>query len=106
MPNRIVVLQALTVVRDSSGSEIESFVEIDKAWARVEQTGTSENFKNDARRRIPLRNATFRIRWRAGIEETGRVVYDGLAWDIKGIEEIGRRRELLLHCQTDASRPA
>ena len=32
-----------------------------------------------------------------------RVVYDGLAWDIEGIAEIGRRVGLKLFCQTDAN---
>ena len=41
-----------------------------------------------------MRNATIRIRWRNDVQETARVVYDGFPWDIKGIAEIGFRREL------------
>ena len=33
------------------------------------------------------------------------MVYDGFPWDIKGIAEIGFRRELDLICQTDVHRP-
>ena len=29
------------------------------------------------------------------------MIYDGFAWDIKGIGELGYRRELELFCQTD-----
>ena len=39
------------------------------------------------------------------VQETSRVVYDGFPWDIKGIAELGRRRELELICQTDVHRP-
>ena len=101
---RIISIEQLTTTRDSFGSPVERYVELASVWATVEQTGVSEDFVNNADRRIPRRNATMRLRWRAGVQETGRVVYDGLAWGIKGIEEIGRKRELLLYCQTDASR--
>ena len=103
--DRIVELQASIIVRDSFGGEMERWKEIDKVWAAVNQTGVSEAFKNDAARRIPLRNATFRIRWRDDLNETSRVVYNDFAWDIKGIAELGRRRELELICQTDVARP-
>ena len=103
--DRIVELQERRVTRDNFGSEVVSWSEIEKVWANVKQTGTSEDFENDANRAVALRNATFRIRWRQDVEETYRVVYDGFPWDIKGIAELGRRQELLLICQTDVHRP-
>ena len=76
-----------------------------KVWANVNQTGVSENFENDSNRKLALRNSTIRIRWRGDVQETSRVVYDGFPWDIKGIAEIGFRRELeLVICQTDVHR--
>ena len=103
--DRIVELQARRVTRDSFGSEVVSWSEIEKVWANVKQTGTSEDFENDAGRAVALRNATIRIRWRGDVQETSRVVYDGFPWDIKGIAELGYRRELELICQTDVYRP-
>ena len=79
--------------------------EIEKVWANVNQTGTSEDFENNSDRAVALRNAKIRIIWRDDVEETSRVVYDGFPWDIKGIAEIGYRRELDLICQTDVHRP-
>ena len=102
--DRIVELQELRETRDRFGGVVESWAEIEKVWASVRQTGTSENFQNDADRAIALRNATIRIRWRNDVQETARVVYDGFPWDIKGIAEIGFRRELDLICQTDVHR--
>ena len=101
---RMVDIQRQSVTRDSFGGQRESWVSVAKSWAHVQQTGVSERFENDAARKIPARFAKFRIPWRDGINETARVVYDGLAWDIEGIAEIGRRRELELTCRTDASR--
>ena len=106
--DRIVELQSRTVRRDSYGGEIVSWSEIDKVWANVNhagRTGVSENFENESNRDIALRNSTIRIRWRDDVQESGRVVYDGFPWDIKGIGEVGYRRELELFCQTDVTRP-
>ena len=103
--DRIVELQERRVTRDNFGSEVVSWSEIEKVWANVKQTGTSEDFENNADRDVALRNATIRIRWRSDLQETSRVVYDGFPWDIKGIAEVGRRRELELLCQTDVHHP-
>ena len=103
--NRIVELQEFTSTRDNFGSIIESWATVDTVWASVNQTGVSEKFKNDANRKLALRTAQIEIRWRSDIEETWRVIYDGLIWDIKGQAQIGRRQGLNLFCQTDVNRP-
>ena len=102
--NRIVDLQRRVVTRDSLGGEVTTWQSVENVWATVRVTGVSENFVNDANRAVPLRNGTVLIVWRNDVTELHRIVYDGLAWDIKGIREVGFRRELLLYCQTDASR--
>ena len=105
--DRIITLQSRTVTRDSTfGSEIEEWTDVEQVWANVNQTGTSEVFKNDANRTLALRNATIRIRWRPDVKETWRVVYNKLLWNIKGIGQVGFRRELELFVETDVSRPA
>ena len=103
--DRIITIQQRTVTRDSFGGEIVKYADLDTVWANVKQTGTSENFENDASRKVALRNSTIRIQWRDDLDETSRVVYDGYVWDIEGIAEIGHRRELELFCQTDVHRP-
>ena len=60
--NRIVQLERRTVSRDSFGSEVESWSEVAEVWASVNQTGTSENFENDANRVVALRSAQITIR--------------------------------------------
>ena len=101
----IIELQALRVTRDPIyGSEITGWAKIDDVWASVDQTGTSESFENDAAREIPLRFATFRIRHRADVREDWRIIFEGLAWDIEGISEVGFNRFLDIVCQTDTSR--
>ena len=41
------------------------------------------------------------IRYRHDIDETMRVIYDELAWDIRGIAEFGYRDRLELLCQAE-----
>ena len=102
--NRIVQLQRRTVSRDSFGSEIESWSEVAKVWAKVDQTGTSEDFKNDANRTLALRSAQITIRWRPDVTEIMRVIFNGLIWGVEGIAAQGRREGLTLFCQTDVHR--
>ena len=87
--NRIVQLQRRTVSRDNFGSEVETWSSVAEVWASVIQTGTAENFENDANRAIAKRSAQITIRWLPNIKETWRVIHVGLIWDIKGIAEIG-----------------
>ena len=83
--NRLIEIQSRAVVRDSFGGELVTWQTTATVWADTKVTGTSENFKNDANRRIPLRNATFTIHFIDGVREDYRVVYRDLAWDILGI---------------------
>ena len=99
--NRIVQIQERNVVRDGLGGEVVTWAPVVKLWAEVTQTGVSKDFENDANRDVALRNAQVRILWRGDIDETQRMVYDGLPWDIKGIGEVGFRKDLMLTVQTD-----
>ena len=104
--DRIVDIQQRVVSKDALGGESVFWDKLVTVWANVDQTGVSEDFENDANRVQALRNAKFRILWRNDITELHRIVYDGLAWSIEGIGEIGYRRELELFCQTDVDRSA
>ena len=75
-------------------------------WAFVRQTGASSSFENDANIQQETRSSTFRIFYRSEVSELDRIVYDGLAWGIVGIAELGRRKELLVYAQTDVNRTA
>lgn len=41
---------------------------------------------------------TFRMRWLDGLTTEHRVTYDGAAYDIKELRELGRRRGLDIRC--------
>ena len=102
--DRLIDIQQRVVTRDSFGGEVVVWDKLETVWANVNQTGVSEDFENEANREQALRNAQFRIRWRSDVTEAHRVIYDGHAWDIEGLAEEGFHKNLLLYCQTDASR--
>ena len=93
------------MTRDTFGSEVVSWIDVDRVWADVRQTGASEKYDNEAEREVGTRNAAIRIRFRNDVDESMRLLYDGLNWDIEGINELGYRRFLLLTCETDVDRP-
>lgn len=45
---------------------------------------------------------TFRLRWLDGVTTEHRVTYDGAAYDIKELRELGRRRGLDIRCERSA----
>ena len=93
--NRLIVLEAFGSTRDRFGGVVEGFTELDTVWANARSPRTpSEEFVSAAHRELSKQYLTFRIRWRGDVIETGRVVYDGLIWGIKGIGEVGRREYL------------
>ena len=99
--DRLVTLQERVVTRGNFGSEREEWVDLDTVWARVRQTGVSEQYINSSNREQANRNAIMRIRYRDDVGETMRAVYQDHAWDIIGIDEVDYRRYLDLTVQTE-----
>ena len=89
------------VTRGDFGDEVEDWVELDTVWAHVNQTGADEAFEDSADREEVTRDARMEIRYRHDVDETMRVIYDELAWDIRGIAEFGYRDRLELLCQAE-----
>ena len=94
--DRIVSIEKPTVARDSFGSEIRKWIELAEVWANVRPAGAEERYRQESNKEQALRRAKMRIRYRDDVYEVYRVVYDGLIWDIEGIDEVGFRRELEL----------
>ena len=98
--NRVIAIQERVVTRDRFGGEVETWVDLTEVWARVNQTGVSENFDNNANLEHAVRNAQIDILYREDVDETMRVIYQQHAWDIEGIGELGYKHELRLFCRT------
>lgn len=66
-------------------------------WAEERQTTARETMTGKTEQ--AQRSMAFTIRWRGDVTERHRVLYDGDAYDIVGIREIGRREGLELLTQ-------
>ena len=101
--NRIVSIERPTVSRDHFGSEILKWIQLAEVWANVRPVTGEERYREGSKKKQFLRRAKMRIRWRDDVYEVYRVIYNGLTWDIEGIEQIGFRRELELSISADVS---
>ncbi len=100
-----ILLQSPTSATSGSGAVSESWISRGYVWAAyMPQTG-AERFQSMQETGLTL--ATFRIRWRSGVDETWRVQHDGRTWElIAPPVEQGRRSYLDLICQSTAPVPA
>lgn len=84
--------------KDSFGAPVPVWSEF--ARARAEITERSEVREAVAERgSIAATGFTFRARWTPGIMLTDRVRFDGIAFDIISLAQIGRRDGLEISCR-------
>ncbi len=95
--DRRVTLQRRVITRDAAGGAIETWTSAFSCWAERRDVRGSERLEAGAE--VATHEATFRIRWRAGIDATWRLVEGTVAWDVEGIAELGRRDGLELTCR-------
>lgn len=92
--DRRISIEHGSEAKDSLGVVSTTWAPIATTWAEVVQGSTSE-FLNGAGLQGDAA-VVFRIRWLAGVTVRDRVVYGGVAHDIKEIKELGRRRGIEL----------
>ena len=92
----IAMIQRRTVMRDSLGGEVVTWVDFAPVWMQLRPTGVREQYLNDANREQATRNAVMRIRWRDDLDETMRVVHRAVVYDILGVEDVERMRDINL----------
>lgn len=65
-------------------------------WAQKIEVSAREYFSAGAM--LAEMTTRFRIRWRADVVPTDRVIFEGDAYNIRDMTEIGRREGLELYC--------
>jgi SPP1 family predicted phage head-tail adaptor len=92
--DRTITLQRKAETVSATGATVTAWTTLATVRAEIVTASTSEfltdfgEAEND--------DSTFRIRYLAGITTADRIVYEGKAFNIKKIVEIGRRRGLEL----------
>jgi len=94
--DRRIVIEQRTDTRDGSGDPVAAWTVLATVWAAHEPLTGKEQF--EAHQVNAERPSKFVIRYRAGVDESMRVNWDGDLYDITSIVEIGRRDGLEFSC--------
>jgi SPP1 family predicted phage head-tail adaptor len=98
--DRRITIQGVSLADDGYGGQVETWSTVATPWAQFLPGGGNEKFASA--QVYAETQARFRIRWRAGITPTNRVVFDGKTWDVLAVDEIGRREGLELRVKARA----
>ena len=88
-----LTFNSIQLVKDEGGGHEKTFVENFTCWGKVKSKSGREN--NDADMLEASGNYTFVIRWRNDFDETNQIVWNGQAYNIKFISEMGGRKMYL-----------
>lgn len=86
--DRRVQIKVKTSSRDSYGAEILTYSVLATVWAEIVPVSGREYFA--AAQFIPEATLKIRMRYREDFDETSKIAYDGVDYDILYIAEIGR----------------
>ena len=92
--NRRIVIERLTETVTVSGDVSQSWAPVATVWAEVLQQTASEFFTGYGK--AETGTVIFRVRYLPGISTADRVSYNGTAYGLSEIKEIGRRMALEL----------
>ena len=92
--DRLITLQTSTATRSASGQEIVTWSNLATMWAEVVPRSGREYF--GANQNIAEVDAIFRIRYRDGIRPEMRIQYQQQTYNIRWVQELGRREGLEL----------
>ena len=87
--DRRITIQRREETQAPSGATAPNWINWAVVWAQVIPVSGREYIA--ARQLQAERTTRFLIRWRAGVVSTMRILYDGQAYEIRAIAEIGRR---------------
>ena len=90
--DRRIVIQASTVSRDGYGEGVPAWSTFRTVWAWIRPVNVSEAEKSN--KITASETVRFVVRYRSDYNEKMRIVYNSATYDIRGIQEVGRRKYL------------
>lgn len=96
--NRRVTIQRLVITTNETNEDVPGWIPVATVWAKFEPRtkGSGDEFAADQRSSRQI--AFFTVRYRAGLDPTMRLVFDGEIYQIDAIGEPERR--VFLELQT------
>lgn len=92
--NRRIAIERETEIVKPSGSVVKTWTPLATVWAEVLQQTATEFFTGYGE--AETGTMIFRVRYRPGITTADRVTYNGIAYGLKEIKELGNRDGLEL----------
>ena len=92
--DRRITIEKNTPTRSATGEEKENWTTLATVWAQVRAVGGGERFRGA--HIVAEATTSFVIRHRTDVTEKMRIQFDGDAYDIHHISEIGRREGLVI----------
>ncbi len=95
--DRKIVIQSLTQTRDAYGALSDTWATFATVWAKKRDVRGDEYF---AAQQVNARvDSIFTIHYLSGVLETMRIACDGKYWDIRRLNELGRREGLEIYAE-------
>lgn len=90
--DRLITVQRATATTDDYGGEVQTWADIEKAWARV-RFGTAQE-KREAAQTGGIQSATFEVDPTSAlltVTIADRILFDGSSWDISEVAPLDRQ---------------
>jgi SPP1 family predicted phage head-tail adaptor len=101
LDRRIELQRRSVAAADANGSSAVTYATYAEVWAEKVDAGGREFYAgNQTQAELATQ---FRIRYRADLQPTDRVRYDGKSFNISHTKELGRRQELILFATATVS---
>lgn len=94
--DRIITIERPTSTVDDFGAVTEIWETITGVRAQLIEASTEEFMRGFGASSESV--TVFRVRYMGGVTLADRVIYDGRAFDLKEVKELGRRAGLELRC--------
>lgn len=104
--DRRVTIQRKSITQSDSGQETVAWVDVAQVWAQKIENRGAERFATQ--QFVGHAIKTFRFRWSSTVAEVTtehRISFDGRAYDITDVREIGRREGIEVDCYAPSEEP-
>lgn len=83
-----ITIESATTAADGVGEMIKTWTTLAVVWAHIKTRSGKEIFSTGVQAEVDI---SFRIRYRTGLDNTMRILYEGNYYDIAAIVPFGRK---------------
>src|SRR4051812_11426946 len=102
--DRKITIEAVTKGKSTGGAPTETWTTLCTPWAKVRSLTGREYYAAIAAQVVAQEMLAFDIRFRSDVRpSTARVQYQGRIYNIRRVEEVGRKDSLVVYADTVAA---